>query len=129
MFILTNGKVTLRPFKVSYTKEITKIIEKEHFDEKTGERTASIAEKEEKEFVCYFENREQADTYAEKVNGSVTDMTPGKDIVEALPNMLFSSIEEARNFIENGIEPETKVTLESLSEVVADIIGGAIDVD
>lgn len=48
---------------------------------------------------------------------------PSQEIRNKVSGKKFNTIEEARQFIESDIEP---VTLESLAEIVADIIGGAI---
>ena len=48
---------------------------------------------------------------------------PSQEIRNKVSGKKFNTIEEARQFIEIDIEP---VTLESLAEIVADIIGGAI---
>jgi len=48
---------------------------------------------------------------------------PSQEIRNKVSGKKFDTIEEARQFIESDIEP---VTLESLAEIVADIIGGAI---
>ena len=129
MFLLTNGKVQLQPFKVSYTRTFSKIVKDGYFDEETHKYIKPVIEKEEKEVCCWFETAEKAEKYAEEVNGRVEDLTPKPEIVSALATMIFASAEEVKAFIETGVEPVPKVTLESLAEVVADMIGGAIDVN
>jgi hypothetical protein len=125
MFALTNGKVQLKPFKVVYSATVHKVAEAGYTDEETQAYVKPVIAKEEKEMCCYFENIALASAYAEEVNGEVVNLTPAAEIVLALDTMTFSSIEEVTAFLETGVEPIQKVTIESLAEIVADIIGGA----
>ena len=59
-----------------------------------------------------------------EINPQVTEYSaPSQELLDRVEGKKFNTIEEARQFIESDIEP---VTLESLAEIVADIIGGAV---
>ena len=120
MFALTNGRVQLRPYKVTYSRTFGKVITEGYFDEETQEYVRPVIENETQEACCCFEDSGVAAAYAEEVNGEVLDLTPSAEIVEALPRMTFTSVEEVKAFIENGVEPaisELDATQMALVEV------------
>lgn len=126
MFTLTNGKVYLQPFKVTYEQKMRVIVKEGYFDDEFQKFIPPEIKTDVTQGHCYFESLEAAVEYAYEVNGEVTDLTPDSKIVSALRHMTFSNTKEVMEFIENGIEPSQKVTLESLAEVIADIIGGLL---
>jgi hypothetical protein len=125
MFIVTNGKAELTPFRVTYEKTVRKLVSETREDAETGEYVPAVFEKEQKETRCWFADAEKATAYAEEVGGTVEDLTPAPGIVAALEHMTFVSFEEARAFIEDGVEPPEKLTTEGLAEVMNAILGVA----
>lgn len=120
--ILYNGKVQLQPYKVTYTRTYKKTIKEGYIDEETQKPVKPVIEEESREFNCSFDNQADAIAYAEATNGTVTDSNLDPEIVEQLETMTFSNLEEARAFIEDGIAPTPKLTIEGIAKVVDEIV-------
>jgi hypothetical protein len=125
MFYLQNGKAALTPFCVTYEKTARKLVREAHTDPETGKFVRAAFETEKAPARDFFADAEQAAAYAEKVGGTVEDLTPSEAVVNALEHMTFASFEEARAFIEDGVQPPQKATAEGLSEILNTILGVA----
>ena len=127
-----------------YVKFLTYTVSYERMKPLRDEETQRIIRDEETKEVQYTLNRvesrdfysaEDKDTYLgqleemkEKlpyeINPQVTEYpAPTQELLDRVEGKKFNTIAEAQAFIDTGIEP---VTLETLIEVVADFIGGAL---
>jgi len=103
-FYLVSGEVKFLTHKVEYERN-GETVEREFYD--PAKKNA---------FITRLQERD--------IEYTVTKYDPpSQEIRNKVSGKKFNTIEEARQFIESDIEP---VTLESLAEIVADIIGGAI---
>lgn len=74
--------------------------------------------------IKFCTHEKDGEYYFAEVEGSTPIEPPSAEIVAKCEGKTFKNYSEAKAFIEGGcIEP---LSIESLAEVVADIIGGAI---
>lgn len=117
-FCLVNGEIVFLTHKVEWEETLKKR------NSETEEMEEIIKTRVRKFYDLEKKNTLLSELTDKEIQPIVTEYDePSGEILQRCMGKKFNTMQEAKDFMENGVE---KVTIEMLSEVLADLIGGAI---